>query len=68
VSDSPIDSLSTAFSGIPSVVPTEDLYPVLQRSIDLGNAMVVKIFFNKLIETIPFDINSLEYRVIRTFI
>jgi hypothetical protein len=39
VSDSTINSLSTALSDVPSLVPTKNYYPELLRSTELGNAM-----------------------------
>jgi hypothetical protein len=60
--------LSTAFSYVPSVVPTEDLYPELARSIQLDNAVRVQGIYNQLLETIIIYPNDPQYRVIKTFL
>lgn len=66
VSGSPINSLSTALSDVPSLVPTESLLPELARSIDLNNLVKTQQIYQRLLNGL--DPNMLNYSVFKTFL
>jgi hypothetical protein len=64
VSDSPVNTLSTILSGVPSVPDTEDLFPELARNTDLSNALKARELYNELIQRVsPNDPNFKVYKV-----
>lgn len=65
VSDSPINSLSTALSGVPSLMPTESLYPELARTSDANHLIKTQEVYQRIIDKL--DPSMSNYSVIKNF-
>lgn len=66
VSDSPINSLSTALSDVPSLVPTESLYPELAKTTDLNHLTKTQEVYQRIMGKL--DPNMSNYPVIKNFL
>jgi len=66
VSYSPVDTIPTLLSGVPSIPGTESLYPELARTTAIANALRAQKIYNELLQQM--DSNDPNFRVYKVFV
>jgi hypothetical protein len=66
VSNSPVNSLSTALSSVPSLVPTESLFPELARNIEWNNLIKTQETYQRILNYL--DPNMSQYSIIKNLL